>query len=197
MATLMPWKRHFFTDRASKGEPAPGNTRRTFYYTYRLTSNSSFTFLLLIGLVWDSPEIGDMPRVALGPRTDLPSVDRPSKISKCCHYMYTSDLGKRFTYLEDPGYSKMASGHKKLHCTNVGTSAESRRTDPSQSDPASLRTSLGISLSTSYAIICPTWPIYLLNWGPDFEPKWSILTYPLFSLKLYCHLFWRWKWWEN
>ena len=55
--------------------------------------------LTYIGPASWSREIGEMPSTALGPRTDLPSVDQPSKKSKSCHYMYASDLGKTLTYL--------------------------------------------------------------------------------------------------
>jgi hypothetical protein len=68
--------------------------------------------------------------------------------------MYASELGKSLTNLKDPGKSNVASVHKKLQCTKVSSSVESRGIEPTKSDPVSLRTSSGVPLSISYAIIC-------------------------------------------
>ena len=59
--------------------------------------------LTQIGPASVSTEIGDTPRVALRPWTDLPSVDRPPKVSTIGHYMYILALGDIWPYLEDPG----------------------------------------------------------------------------------------------
>ena len=65
----------------------------------------------------------------------------------------------------------VASVHKILQCTNVGTSAESRGIKRTKRDPVSLRTSSGVPLSTSYVIICSNMTQVVFKVGSWFWPK--------------------------